>query len=62
MIGTRYINNKMLGDFNDNESGAILSWMDTFSFNEDFRDQTTGELTVESISDGLPILLILQDA
>lgn len=52
----------MLGDFNDNESGAILSWMDTFSFNEDFRDQTTGELTVESISDGLPILLILQDA
>jgi len=53
---------KMLGDFNENESSAILCWMDTFHFNQSFRDQDSGELTIDSISDGLPIMLILQDA
>jgi len=36
--------------------------METFSFNDSFRDRHSGELTLETISDGLPILKILQDA
>ena len=52
----------MIGDFSENESFAILAWMETFSFNEEYKDRATGQLTLESIKDGLPILAILKDA
>ena len=36
--------------------------MDTFSFVDQYKDADSGQLTVETISDGVAILMILQDA
>jgi len=36
--------------------------MDTFNFTDQFKDASKGQLSVDAISDGLAILLILQDA
>ena len=51
-----------IGDFNESESVAILSWFETFSFTDEYRDKSSGQLTIECISDGMPLLMFLQDA
>ena len=52
----------LIGNYDDGQTEAILRWMETFRLNEQFIDMNSGRLTVKTISDGLPMAMILQDA
>ena len=32
----------MIGEYNESDSSAILRWMETFSFNDQFKDRNVG--------------------
>ena len=43
-------------------ANRAFSQIETFSFNEEFKDPSSGRLTLEGIQDAMPLLRILQDA
>ena len=49
----------LIGNYDDGQTEAILRWMETFRLNEQFIDMNSGRLTVQTISDGLPMAMIL---